>query len=98
MLENPVVLKQQRMSWEDGTQITPRCLGLQVSCSLWKHVGVLGRGVKTHRKGLFLDEHLERNCWLPELAEGTGMLCLLDMGVGMVPSWSLSDVLVPPGC
>lgn len=93
------VKNSREMSWEDSTQITPRCLGLQVSRSLWKHVGVLGRVVKIHREGLFLDECIwsETAC-SQSLQRAWGCSALLDMNMDTVPSWFLSDILVTPGC
>lgn len=52
------MLQQERMSREERAQITPRCFGFHVSRSLRKRVRVLRRGVKIHRKGIFLDKHI----------------------------------------
>lgn len=43
---------------EERAQITPGCFRFHVSRSRRKPVRVLRRGVKIHRKGIFLDKHI----------------------------------------
>ena len=43
---------------EERAQISPGCFGFHVSRSRRKPVRVLRRGVKIHRKGIFLDKHI----------------------------------------
>lgn len=68
-----------------------------VSCSLRKHIRVLGRGVKTHRKGIFLVEPIwnKTAALMPEEGVETGWPPR--EGAALVLSGPLSGAVLCPG-